>query len=630
MPRRAEAGRRTVKSRLQHIQLGLACLVMIIPACSAPPTHFVPSSPIPLSAPAHSRIQLPTPTVLSIFSFEDRTGKPDLAWLRTGMVDMLIAELANNPSLIVVQRERVDEIIREQAFQLSGRVTDESTVKIGRLIGANVLVIGRMIVADGVLRLNAQLIGVEQGTVLGAVSADGPLEDVATVARLLVARLQALFSAPVGDAVTMPRAGSQMLQTAKADHNGEQLSRAGKLFEALEEYERALALNPNNTIVQSHIARTLERLPPAAWRNPGQTQANRPVLNRIVERLAMALEMDMGRPSAETIGAGRSGLRIPVHIRLSAPVIDQALEALAEIGGVVLQPADSDAPAVVQFARHPEWIEALAREKPFTRRLYLRLLSEEGRTIAVYSDFREWALSNWIALDGSTIRIKRAYVLPSEAKFAELTPDQTAAIASMRVTLDRVPEERATVRLDIQATTDLPSERESRAPLSESRSERHQREMEQDKAMSDRVSPLRGLMEAAWFPPVTARPWSVGYIPSNERSAVVIFSIDHAKEQIRQEPRLLRPSGDQEFDRAALAAARRGLQQWLSARGFESFARISPLPPEEVGHPEDRLPSFKVRAQFQLHQVVPALNLIAPRALDLPLMPLHPPSTPNQ
>lgn len=119
-------------------------------------------------------------------------------------------------------------------------------------------------------------------------------------------------------------------------------------------------------------------------------------------------------------------------------------------------------------------------------------------------------------------------------------------------------------------------------------------------------------------------------MPSNERSAVVIFSLDHANEHIRQEPRLLRPSGDQEFDRAALAAARKGLQQWLSAKGFESFARTSPPPAEEVGHAEDRLPSFKVRAQFQLHQVVPALNLIAPRALDVPITPLHPPSTLNQ
>lgn len=629
MPRRAEARRRTVKSRLGQIQVSLACLMLFTTACNPVPPHSAPSSPIPLSAPPHVRSQFPTPTVLSIFSFEDRTGLPQLAWLRTGLADMLIAELATNPSLIIVQRERVDEIIREQAFQLSGRVTDQSTVKIGRLVGANVLVIGRMIVADGLLRLDGQLIGVEQGTVLAAVSADGRLDDVAAVARLLVARLQALFSASAME-VNIPRTDAQMLQTAQADHNGEQLSREGKLFEALEEYERALALNPNNTIVQSHLSRTLERLPPESWMNSGRTEGNRAVLHRIVERLAMALEMDVGRPSAEAIGRGRSGLHVPVHIHLSAPVVDQALEALTQLGGVVLQPSAADATMVVGFAEHPEFIEALAREKLLTRRLYLRLLSQEGRTIAVYSDFREWTLSNWIALDGSTIRIKRGYALLSEGKFGELTPDQIAAVASVRVTLDRVPKERATVRLDVQAAIELPNERASRMPpSSESRSERHQHEIEEDKAMLDRVSPLRTLMEEGWFPPVGARPWGMGYMPSNERSAVIALSLDAAKRHIREEPRLVRASGDPEFDRAALAAARSGLQHWVSAGGFESLVAASTMPLQEGRRADDSRRPFRVRAQFQLHQDVPALNLIAPHALDVPIRPLQPPAVNN-
>lgn len=614
-----------MKTPLRHVGPFIAFLVAFGPACSAPRTHSIPSVPILSSAPIHSHIQFPRPTVLSIFSFEDRTGRPELAWLRTGMVDMLIAELANNPSLTIVQRERVDEIVREQAFQLSGRVTDESTVKIGRLIGANVLVAGRMIVADGLLRLDAQLIGVEQGTVLAAVSAEGRLNDVATVARLLVAKVCGLFSAPAGESPAVLSVGVQMLQTAKAEHNGEQLSREGKLFEALEEYERALALNPNNTIAQSHVAKTLERLPPESWLNLGRAQPNRPVLNRIVERLALGLQMDIGRPSTNVTGPDRSGLRIPVHIRLSEQIIDQTLEAFKQVGGTVLQSSEQDDTTVVRFTAHPEWIEALAREKIFTRRLYLRLLSEEGHTMAVYSDFRGWALSNWLMFDGSTIRIKRAYILPSEARFEELTPEQITAIASVRVTLDRVPYERATVRLDVQTAIDQPSDRESRASLSESRSERHQRATQQDKAMLESVSPLRTLMEAAWFPPVTARPWSIGYVPSNERSAVVTLSLDPTKQRIREEPRLVRPSGDIGFDVAALTAARAGLQQWLAARGFESLSRASAMSSKEIGHPEDPLPPFKVRAQFQLHQDVPALNLIAPHALNHALMPLRSP-----
>nr|MBA2253213.1 hypothetical protein [Nitrospirales bacterium] len=282
---------------------------------------------------------------------------------------------------------------------------------------------------------------------------------------------------------------------------------------------------------------------------------------------------------------------------------------------------------VVRFADHPEWVEALARDKILARRLYVRLLSAEGRTVAVYSDFRAWSLSNWIAADGSTLRIRHAYVLPSEARFGELTPEQVTAITSLRVTVDRVPQERATVRLDVQTVNDQPTAKEPAAPSPESRSERHKRATEQDTVLLDSVSPLRVLMDAAWFPLVTARPWSRGYMPSNERTAVITVTLDRAKQRIDEEPRLVRASGDAEFDQAALAAARDGLQQWRATRGFESLSRPPAVPSGGSGLTAGPAAPLKVRAHFQLHQDVPALNLIGPHVFDHPFMPL--PSVPR-
>jgi TolB-like protein len=621
LPWSIQPTRRPVNGPCRYSGPLVACLMAFNPGCSTPSTD-------PISAPPHlpvvanrSHLPLPTPTVLSIFSFEDRTQMAELAWLRTGLVDMLIAELANNPSLIIVQRERVDEIIREQAFQLSGRVTDESTVKIGRLIGANVFVTGRMIVADGVLRLDAQLVGVEQGTVLGAVAAEGHLHEVATVARLLVKKLHALFPSSSTNGSGAPSAGTEILQTAKANHDGEQLSREGKLFEALAEYERALALNPNNALAQSHLAQTLQRLPVESWVKAGHTDPDQHGLNRIMERLALGLETEIGPPSVDAAGAGRIGLRVPVQIRLSPAVLHQVLEAFKQVGGVLLPRSEQEDTTVVRFADHPEWVEALEREKILARRLYVRLLSAEGRTIAVYSDFRAWSLSNWIAIDGSTLRIRHAHAVRSQASFGELTPEQVTTVTSVRVTIDRVIQERATVRLDVQTVNDYPNAKEPGALSPESRSERHTRVTEQDASMLDGVSPLRALMEAAWFPLVTARPWSRGYIPSNDRTAVVTLMLDHATQRIREEPRLVRASGDVDFDQVALAAVRTGLQQWLSARGFESLSWTSAIPSGASGHTAVPAAPLKVRAHFQLRQDVPALNLIGPRALDHPLTP---------
>ena len=600
----------------------VACLIAGIPGCSTAPTFPLPAPPQAPSGSYYSHIPLPTPTVLSIFPFEDRTQMADLAWLRTGLVDMLVAELATNPSLVLVQRERVDEIIREQAFQLSGRVSDESTVKIGRLIGANAFITGRMSVIDGVLRLDAQLVGVEQGTILRAVAAQGSVQDVAGVARLLVEKVRVFFPPLTPNGPALP-AGMDLLQTAKANHDGDQLSREGKLFEALTEYERALSFNPNNAVIQRRLAQTLERLPPETWLKASQITAGPHGLHRIMERLALGLEAEIGPPSVDGPDTTRNGLRIPVTIRLSRVVLDQALQALAQLGGVASPPSTQDDTVAVRFVDHPEWVRAVERNALLARRLYVRLLSSEGRTISVYSDYRAWSLSNWIAIDGSTIRIRLAHILPSEAKFGELTPEQLTAIASVRITLDHVPHERATVRLDVQSVNDQPDIKDSAGPSVESRSQRHRHATERDALLLYAVSPLRALMEESWSPPVTARPWSRGYMPSNDRTAVITLTIEHETQRIRDEPRLVRVSGDAEFDQAALMAARTGLQQWISARGFESLLSGPAARQVEADRTAVPVSLLKVRAQFQLHQEVPALNLIGPQGLDHPLVPLH-------
>lgn len=152
----------------------LALLVPILAACparSVPPAASVPGAAgAGLSAGSPSAKALPSASaafpaslVLSVLYFEDRTNLPDLAWLRKGMVDLLVAELARNPFVVVVQRDRLEEVFREQAFQLSGRVADESVVKVGRMTGATVLVSGSVSQMEGAVRLDAQLLSVEQG-----------------------------------------------------------------------------------------------------------------------------------------------------------------------------------------------------------------------------------------------------------------------------------------------------------------------------------------------------------------------------------------------------------------------------------------------------------------------------------
>jgi len=568
----------------------------------------------------HSTIQLPTPTVLSIFAFEDRTRKSELTWLRTGLADMLVAELAGHSSLTIVQRERVEEIIREQALQVSGRVSDHSTVKIGRLMGANVVMTGRLIVVDALLRIDAQFISVEEGTVLGAVAAEGPVRDGANVARLLVAKTHALL---LGGHDESTSTESDSLQTIPLNADSERLSRKSKLFEALAELERAHPLNSGRSHVPSKWGPTPGRLSPDIRLNPGPLPSETEVADRLVERLAMGLETELGTPVHDESNRNEITLRVPVRIRFSNTVVDDLLNSLRRTEGILLLDTENHE-TEIQLGIRPATRGSSGYGQVLARRFYLRLLSRDGRTIAVYSDFYHWRVSNWIDVDESTIRIRQDRVIDAEARFAGLTPEQSEAIASVRMTLDGVPQERAIVRVDIQTVLDQPSSSGTDTAGSGSQLSRHTRATKLDAALSASVVPLRLLMEGAWSPPIYERPWSSGYIPTNERTSVIAALLDPVRRQVREEPRLVRSSGEKDFDQAALAAMRIGLELWLSAQGFDSLIRAHGVP-DAMHEPNEAAPSaIKLRAQFQLHKDVPGLHLLAPPSLDPNS---HPPST---
>jgi hypothetical protein len=105
---------------------------------------------------------------------------------------------------------------------------------------------------------------------------------------------------------------------------------------------------------------------------------------------------------------------------------------------------------------------------------------------------------------------------------------------------------------------------------------------------------------------------------------VIAALLDPVRRQVREEPRLVRSSGEKDFDQAALAAMRIGLELWLSAQGFDSLIRAHAVP-DAMHESNEATPSaIKLRAQFQLHKDVPGLHLLAPPSLDPNS---HPPST---
>lgn len=80
---------------------------------------------------------------------------------------LLFAGLAENPNIWLVERDKIDQILKEAELNISGVVDPAAANKIGRLIGAKVLITGSVFKIKGKTYVVAKVIGAETSRVFG-------------------------------------------------------------------------------------------------------------------------------------------------------------------------------------------------------------------------------------------------------------------------------------------------------------------------------------------------------------------------------------------------------------------------------------------------------------------------------
>ena len=103
---------------------------------------------------------------------------------------LLGVELSTDPTVVLVERAEVDKVLAEQELTLTGAIEGESAAKVGQLLGAKILVTGRLMEIGKKRMAIAKMIGVETGgTVAISASFEGD-EGVADAAKQLAAGIQ--------------------------------------------------------------------------------------------------------------------------------------------------------------------------------------------------------------------------------------------------------------------------------------------------------------------------------------------------------------------------------------------------------------------------------------------------------
>mgnify|MGYP002780100653 FL=1 len=163
------------------------------------------------------------------------------------LADLLATDLARARAVTVVERTRLDAVLREQGLVQAGRVDSATAPRLGRLVQADRIVLGQVTAfPDGrSIRLGVQVGDVARGTVVRTVDATATLEELLEAEKEIAFRtVDALgvVLTPAERAAIAARP-TATLEALLAHGRGVRAELLGDWSEAARQYRRATALD---------------------------------------------------------------------------------------------------------------------------------------------------------------------------------------------------------------------------------------------------------------------------------------------------------------------------------------------------------------------------------------------------
>ncbi|HEY8174527.1 MAG TPA: CsgG/HfaB family protein [Gemmatimonadaceae bacterium] len=145
--------------------------------------------------------------VVAVLYFDNNSfgkDRADYDGLGKGIADMLITDMAANPNLRVVERERIQALLVEQSLTKQGSIDPQTAIRLGKIVGAQYMIVGGFLSdSKGKLVLTARTINVETSVIANPVRLDASGDDVLGLIGKLSTKLNTEMKLPslrVGDA----------------------------------------------------------------------------------------------------------------------------------------------------------------------------------------------------------------------------------------------------------------------------------------------------------------------------------------------------------------------------------------------------------------------------------------------
>lgn len=127
----------------------------------------------PLTSVHHEPTASPNVKTVAVLYFDNNTGSPDYDNLGRGMASMMISDLSSVKDIQLVEREHMQDVLKEQDAQHT-RYFDQSTaVQTGKLLGAEYIVTGAFIAMQPTMRIDTRVIRVQTGEIVKTAKVSG-------------------------------------------------------------------------------------------------------------------------------------------------------------------------------------------------------------------------------------------------------------------------------------------------------------------------------------------------------------------------------------------------------------------------------------------------------------------------
>ncbi|MCK4532643.1 tetratricopeptide repeat protein [bacterium] len=136
------------------------------------------TSPFKIPPEEKPKIKIIEKKVIAVMKFENLSKNPKFDWLCDGIASTLVSKLGNVKKIRLVERSQVVKSLQEINFNMSGVVDEKTAVSAGKILGAEIMVIGEFQKSADQMRITARFVDVATGNIINTAEATGGYNDI--------------------------------------------------------------------------------------------------------------------------------------------------------------------------------------------------------------------------------------------------------------------------------------------------------------------------------------------------------------------------------------------------------------------------------------------------------------------